>query len=174
MEHEIVKNNAVPRPSDILPSDVIELAFTEMTVREDGKSVRTRIENLEAEMLKHEQVHCPLEHYFAPGLYARQIFIPKGTLLTGKIHKDNDISVMFGDISVLTGGGMKRLQGWHTFVSMAGIKKLGYAHEDTWWTTIHANPIDETDVDKLESLLVTNEREDQCLTLEEIGVLPCP
>ena len=156
-----------------LPVDVIERAFTDLSVRPDGLSVRTRIENLEAEMLKHEQVECPLEHHFAPGLYARQIFIPKGTLLTGKIHKDNDISVMFGDISVLTGDGMKRLQGWKTFVSIAGIKKLGYAHQDTWWTTIHANPTDESDVDKLEAILVTNEREDSCLTLEELGVLPC-
>jgi hypothetical protein len=157
-----------------LPEDVVERAFTDLSVRQGGLSVRTRIENLEAEMLKHEQVECPLEHHFAPGLYARQIFIPKGTLLTGKVHKDDDISVLLqGDISVLTPEGMKRMRGPCTFVSKAGVKKLGYAHEDTWWTTIHANRTDESDIDKLEAILVTNDREDSCLTLEEIGVLPC-
>ena len=143
-------------------------------------SIRTKIENLEAEMLRLPQVECPLEHHFAPGLYARQITIPAGTMLTGKIHKHDDINVLLsGEIDVLTPHGFKRMHGPCTFVARAGTKKLGYAYTDVVWTTIHANPTDETDIDKLELLLVHNEREDACLidasvaqTLIE-GETPC-
>ena len=30
---------------------------------------------------------CPLKHTFSDGIYVREIFIPQGMLLTGKIHK---------------------------------------------------------------------------------------
>jgi hypothetical protein len=140
---------------------LLEAEQFDVDILPEGRTVRTKIENLETRMLELPQVECPIRERFAPGLYAREIVIPKGTLLTGKIHREDDISVMVsGDISVLTQGGMKRLQGYQFFVSQAGIKKLGYAWEDTVWITFHANPTDETDWEKLEPMLVTNERED--------------
>jgi hypothetical protein len=36
--------------------------------------------------------------------------------------------------------------------SKPGIKRVGYAHEDTVWITVH--PTDETDLDKLEENLI--------------------
>jgi hypothetical protein len=149
---------------DVFTPVALPVLQEEGQVTAAAPSVRTKIENLEAEMLKMPQVDCPLEHHFAPGLYARQITIPAGTMLTGKIHKHDDINVVLsGEIDVLTPFGFKRMRGPCTFVARAGTKKLGYAHTDTVWTTIHANPTDETDIDKLELLLVHNEREDAYL-----------
>lgn len=119
-------------------------------------TTRERLDALEAELLRHPQVEIPPRHYFAKGLYAREITIPRGTLLTGKIHTTQHLNIISqGEISVLTEHGPKRVKAPCTLVSPPGTKRAGYAHEDTVWTTIHANPTDETDVDKLEALLIT-------------------
>jgi hypothetical protein len=119
--------------------------------------LRDKIEQLEGVMLqmKEEQIEIEPKHYFAEGLYAREITIPKGTTLTGKIHKFEHLNIISkGDISVMTEAGIKRIQAPATIISQPGTKRVGYAHEDTVWTTIHATT--ERDLVKLEDILVTN------------------
>jgi hypothetical protein len=48
---------------------------------------RAKVEALEDEIAKLPQVDCPVRHYFAPGLYAREMTIPAGVTLTGAVHK---------------------------------------------------------------------------------------
>lgn len=118
--------------------------------------IRERLDALEAQMRTYPQVDIPPRHYFAKGLYAREITIPRGTLLTGKIHTTQHINIISrGDITVLTEQGPKRVTAPCTLISPPGTKRLGYAHEETVWTTIHANPDDLTDPDVLESILIT-------------------
>lgn len=113
---------------------------------------REQILDIERYILKCPQVETPIRHYFSPGIYAREMFIPAGTVLTGAVHKTEHISLFVGDITVLTDGGMQRLTGHHTFVSKPGAKRVGYAHSDTWCTGFFAT--NETDISKLESELV--------------------
>jgi hypothetical protein len=76
------------------------------------------------------------------------MLIPKGTVLTGAIHKTEHLCIVSGDISVTTDDGMKRITDAHAILtSKAGAKRAGFAHEDTYWTTVHAT--EETDLDKL-------------------------
>lgn len=119
-----------------------------------------QIIRLEEEILKLDQVEMPAVHHFAPGLYAREMFIPKGTVLTGAVHKVTHLSLFVGDITVWTDGGMKRLTGHNTFVSKAGAKRVGYAHEDTWCTGFF--PTDMTDVRELERELCEDSDRLQC------------
>ncbi len=92
-------------------------------------------------------------HHFAPGVYARELRIPAGTLLTGKMHKTTHLNVVSaGDITVWTEDGMKRIQAPFTFVSHPGTKRVGYAHSDTVWTTIHVT--DETDLERIEAEVI--------------------
>jgi hypothetical protein len=102
-------------------------------------TVLGKIERWEAEHRSLPQVEIPVEHYLAKGVYARQIFIPKGTIVTGKVHKYSAVEIcLSGRISVLLAdGGMKHIQAPFTFVSQPGSKKMAYTHEDTLWTTIH-------------------------------------
>ena len=110
---------------------------------------------LEIEMRKMPQLDLPIKHYFSPGIYARELFIPAGTWLTGKVHKFEHLNIMSqGDMSVLTENGMKRVQAPFTIVSPAGTKRIAFAHTDTVWTTICAT--EETNLDKIENLLVAN------------------
>lgn len=116
---------------------------------------RQQIERLEDHLVQHEQVEIPATHRFAAGLYAREITIPKGTLMTGKVHRHEHVSVMLsGDMTVLTESGMRRVKGPQTFISPPGTKRVGYAHEETVWLTVHVNAEEERDIEAIESRLV--------------------
>lgn len=80
-----------------------------------------------------------LRHMHAPGVYARELFIPAGMVIVGKIHKHahhNNISL--GKIAVATEFGSYVLTAPYGFVSEPGTKRAVYALEDTMWTTYHA------------------------------------
>src|SRR5574337_670073 len=80
----------------------------------------------------------PVRHHFAPGLYGRELFIPRDTLLTGKIHKFTHLSILLqGDISVLVDGQIRRIRAPFVYVSPPGTKRIAYTHSDTLWLTVH-------------------------------------
>jgi hypothetical protein len=111
--------------------------------------LREMIAKFEEWCLTQPQTEIPLKHHFSKGVYAREIFIPRGTLVIGKIHKHRNMNVISsGEVSFLSIDGMIRAKAPHTFVASPGVKRVIYAHEDTTWTTIHGT--DETDLDKLE------------------------
>ena len=116
------------------------------------KVSREQIERLEGEMLRMEQLPIQTNHYFAPGLYARQIVIKAGTLLTGKVHKTEHLNACTGDMTVWTEEGMRRFTGRHLVVSRPGTKRVGLAHTDTIWMCMHKT--DESDLVKLEADLI--------------------
>lgn len=124
-----------------------------------GLSDRDKVSIIEAEMLKHEQIEIPVRHYFSPGVYAREITIPAGTLLTGRIHKYEQLNILSsGEISVLTHEGMKRVSAPFTVVSPPGTKRIALAHTECTWTTILAT--DEKDPEVIEAeFTVSTEQE---------------
>jgi hypothetical protein len=144
--------------SIVISTDAVE-TVTSIPVSVPAMTVREKILILESEMKKCNQVEIVPVHYFARGLYAREIFVPKGVLLTGKIHRSEHLNIISkGDISVVTEYGTKRIKAPFTMVSQPGTKRVGYAHEDTVWTTIHAT--EETDVEKIELELIAPTYED--------------
>jgi quercetin dioxygenase-like cupin family protein len=117
---------------------------------------------LEAAMREHPDAIRPEDfvtrHYFANGLYAREIEIPAGVRLVGKAHFSEHINIVSkGRIVVFTDEGEREITAPCTFVAKPGTKRAGYAIEDTVWTTIHSNPTHETDIAKLERELVTDD-----------------
>ena len=114
------------------------------------------IERLEQVLLAatHAHVDVPVEHVFAPGIYCRKALIPAGTVLTGKIHLTEHANICCGDITVWTEQGMRRIKGVETLVSLPGCKRVGYAHAETVWITVHANPDDCRDEPTLAARLV--------------------
>jgi hypothetical protein len=126
---------------------------TENTFDIIQKNNRVSIEQiiaLENEILKLEQVDLPITHEFIDGVYARSMFIPAGTVLTGAVHKkDCFMIIRYGDLTVYTDEGMKRCVTGDLIPSKAGIKRVGVAHEDTFITGFLANPTNEKDIEKL-------------------------
>lgn len=96
---------------------------------------------------------CPLKHTFVDGAYVRQITMPKGMLLTSKIHKIcHPYFVLKGDVSVLTEEGVVRIKAPHSGITKPGTKRLLYMHEETVWTTVHVT--NETDLEKIEEEII--------------------
>lgn len=127
---------------------------------------REQIEQLEAQMRMMEQLSIEPVHHFADGLYAREILIPAGTILTGKVHSTEHLNIVSkGRIAVWTEDGMKIAAAPCTLVSRPGTKRVGFALEDTVWTTIHANPQNLTDLAALELALIDNSQ--SALTSED-------
>lgn len=88
--------------------------------------------------------NCTLKHYFTPigkygcCTYAREMTIPKGTLIIGKIHRHEHLNIISkGKVAVITEFGKKYLEAPCTFISEIGLKRAVVAEEDTIWTTIH-------------------------------------
>ena len=107
---------------------------------------------IEAALKQMPQVEVPLRHCFGNKVYVREMTAPKGSILIGKMHKFKQVNIVIkGDISVLTEDGWKRLKSGDMFESPAGIKRAGFTHEDTVWTTICGT--EETEVNKAEDEL---------------------
>jgi hypothetical protein len=115
---------------------------------------------------------CPLKHTFAPGAYAREIFIPKETLIVGKIHKHSHLNMLMkGTVSVLTEEGPRVFKAPMTMVSPAGTKRVVFAHEDTVWVTVHLT--NETDLEKIEEEIIAKSYEEfqEFIGLEQRNIL---
>lgn len=98
---------------------------------------------------------APLRHHFAPGQYAREIYLKKNTLTGGRIHRHAHVNVLsMGRCLVYTEFGTELLIAPETFVSRPGTKRLVLPLEDVVWTTFHANPTDSRDIPWLEDQII--------------------
>jgi hypothetical protein len=115
---------------------------------------REKVSYLVREFGKLPQAECPLTHRFAPGVYLREIFMPAGLIVIGKIHKTEHFNLIDqGMVSIIHDDGRTEvLRAPYTFVSKPGVQKVLYIHEDCIWRTIHVT--EERDLDKLEAQLV--------------------
>jgi hypothetical protein len=147
-------------------------SVTEATVNssaEDIKEIDTPLVDRHANILAIQrevaaapQIELHVVHHFSKGLYARELHIPKGTILVGKTHRFENLNIISkGEISVYTDEGIKRITAPFAIVSPPGVKRVGYAHEDTVWTSIHAT--NETDVDEIEKEVIADDVIDQSI-----------
>lgn len=116
---------------------------------------------------------CTLKHYFTPKdekygccTYAREMTIPKGTLIIGKIHRHQHLNfISKGKVTVFTEFGQKHLEAPCTFISEIGLKRAVYAKEDTLWTTVHLTEFEgEENLSKIESEVIAPSYNEMGLT----------
>lgn len=119
-------------------------------------TMREKVDRLEAEMRQLPAVEIPVKHYFATGLYVREITIPAGVVAVGKIHKTQHINMLLqGAVTMVTDRGVIEVQAPYTWVVEPGKKAAAYAHTETVWTSCCVNPTDERDLDALEAALIS-------------------
>ena len=112
--------------------------------------------------------NCPLTHKFADGIYVREIFIPKGMCVVGKIHKHSHPNFLIkGEVLVVTESGREHLKAPLSIISPAGIKRVVYALQDSVWITVHVTK--ETDLLKIEEEVIAKTYEE----FEALKGLPC-
>lgn len=117
-----------------------------------GASMREKVDVLEQSVLHLPPVECRITNHFAPGVYAREVFLPADTLAIGAVHKtDNLIILSQGTVRYATEEGSVEISAPHTLLCKAGTKNAVHAITDAVWTNIH--PTTETDLDKLAETL---------------------
>jgi hypothetical protein len=119
----------------------------------EHKSQTEKVWALQREMLKLPQLELQTNHYFADGMYAREIFRPAGCLIVGKVHKKEHFYIVTkGRIAVTTDEGVREISAPAVIVSKPGTKRAVLAIEDSVCMTVHRT--ENTDIDVIEAELV--------------------
>jgi hypothetical protein len=95
-----------------------------------------KVNKLQTKLEKLPQVDAQTQHHLSGKIYARTMFITKGTTFVGSLHKRDHINIICGDMTVTTDEGVQRFTGYQVIPTKAGMKRAGIAHEDTYWTTL--------------------------------------
>ena len=113
---------------------------------------REQIVGLQDAMIPHR---CELpvpNHFFAPGMYLRELTVPAGMLIVGKIHKHaHFLIVTKGRAEVISEFGRAIVGPGHISVSQPGSKRVVLALEDTQFLTVHTNSSDTEDLAVIEA-----------------------
>ena len=126
-----------------------------------------KILELEALMRTMPQVDSPAEHYHLSGVYCRSLFIPKGCLLTGKIHNHESIGILAqGTLRITNGETSTVVTAPYITVDKPGIKRLGYAETDCTFITVHRTDLDS--IDAIEEALVSDSFEEYELKTQQL------
>lgn len=134
-----------------------QVQSSEVTVLNESRELILSFEQALRRVEGHAVGDCfPLKHIFAPGVYAREITLPAGVILTGKVHKEEHLNfISKGRVHVYTEqDGLQEFVGPMTMVSKSGTKRVVHVLEETVWTTIHHNPENKTDLLELEELVI--------------------
>ena len=124
---------------------------------------------IEQEIGAMPQVTCPVEHYQVDGVYVRSMFIPAGTILTGKIHNFENIAILAqGTIRVSNGTDAYVLTAPHIMVDKPGVKRIGYAETDVTFITVHKTVNTEIEAIEKELVSATFEEYQQQLLLGDL------
>lgn len=96
-----------------------------------------------------------LNHYRIPGVYARELKLKAGTILTGKIHNFESLGILSqGRMRILTSEGAKIVEAPYVTVDKPGIKRLGVCETDCTFVSIHRT--DAETIEDIEDELVSD------------------
>ena len=125
------------------------------------KDTREAIVKLEQLMLKHPQADVAVVHRFIDGIYTREVTMAAGLIVIGKVHADEHICIISkGRVRIVdekTGESLDVIAPF-TIMSSPNTKRALHIIEETVWTTIHANPDNTKDIEKLEARLIAPDK----------------
>ena len=116
------------------------------------------IKKIEKELLSRQQVDCPVNHHFSPGLYVRELIIPAGTFIIGHRQTTEHLNIFLQGVFEMMDedGNTKLMEAPMIFTGQPG-RKMGYSHEDVVWLNVY--PTEETDINTLESIYLDKDKE---------------
>jgi mannose-6-phosphate isomerase-like protein (cupin superfamily) len=113
---------------------------------------REKIQALQESMIQIQCKQPEPKHFFAPGMYLRELVVPAGMLIVGKIHKhEHFLLVLKGRAEVISEFGRMVVEAGHISISPAGVKRVVLALEDTQFVTVHVNKEDSQDLAVIEA-----------------------
>lgn len=152
--------NFVPRGMRITPARV---TYQGMPARRRQVDLHSHdlVVALERDMLANglPLFEPPVTNHFSHGVYGREVFIPAGCTLTGKIHKFSNMNILLeGEMLVLTPTGVRHVTAGYVEVAPPGSKRAGHALTDCRWLNVHGTH--ETDVDLIEAEFIAQTEQD--------------
>jgi hypothetical protein len=103
------------------------------------------------------QVELQTTHYYADGIYARELAQPKGSVVVGKVHKKEHLFIVLrGSLKVVMDDVVRMIDAPAILVSKVGTKRALYALEDSVYLTVHRSK--KRNLDKLERELVEEDK----------------
>lgn len=107
-------------------------------------------------MSKLPQATLETKHYFADGMYCREVARPAGCTIVGKVHKKEHLYIIaFGTVTIVGDGYRDTVTGPKVIVSKPGTKRAVYAHTDAVCMTVHRT--DQTDLNEIEKELIESD-----------------
>ncbi len=136
---------------------------------EKPKSMRERVESLQAEVSKLPQYEPQTKHTFHAGMYCREVWRPAGVLVVGKVHKkEHFYLIVSGTVLITTDDGVQAVTGPCLLSSKPGTKRAVYAETDALCMTFHRT--DSVTVEEAEIELVEEDSNDMYLPGNKIKV----
>jgi len=130
-----------------LEEDLLTLANDDTIVAGDNEGLGNKL--------------APLKHSFADGVYVRQMSMPEGTAVVGKIHKRDHVWFLLeGEISVATEERVEEYIAPCYVTSSGGTKRVILALEDSIFVNIHPNPTNTEDLVELDKYNVVTSYEE--------------
>lgn len=107
------------------------------------------IDQLEVALIQHgEPIHSPVTHRFVPGMYIREIFMPKGKdgidhIITSMVHNTtHPYVVLKGKVAVISeNDGEQIIEAPFKGITRPGTRRVLKIIEDTIWLTFHKTDI---------------------------------
>jgi quercetin dioxygenase-like cupin family protein len=119
---------------------------------------REHILKLQEAMLHIETEAPEPNHYFANGMYLRELTIPAGALIVGKTHKhEHFLIVTRGRAMVVSEFGEEEVEAGYVGVSPPGAKRAILALEETTFLTTHVNGTNTQDLKLIEEEHIVDE-----------------
>jgi hypothetical protein len=110
------------------------------------------------------EIEGAVTHNFADGQYIRTIVMPKGLVVTTKIHNQNHpFFIMTGEVSIFSEQGVQQIKAPYHGITKRGTKRVLYVHEECIFITVHCT-------DKLD----LKEVEEECIAknFSEVNKVP--
>jgi mannose-6-phosphate isomerase-like protein (cupin superfamily) len=149
---ESLEQPAAPQP--VQDEDMASLAVADNNevAQCDPLPTLDQIKRLQAEMIRIQCEQPKPNHFFAPGMYLRELTVPAGMLIVGKIHKHaHFLMVLRGRAEVVSAFGRMFVEAGHISISPPGVKRVVLALEDTQFVTVHVNKDDSQDLAVIEA-----------------------
>jgi hypothetical protein len=161
--------------TEVIETMTTEVGFQKEPINIPNVDFRILMLRMERAMRKHENCVTPdvfpLKHTFANGMYIREIFCPKGSMILSYVHKhSNPAFLLEGEITIIGPDGNKRVKAPYSFISPSGSQRIVFHHEDTRFATVHLNITNERDIDKIEKEIYVPHYSE--LTKEETNETP--
>jgi len=121
-----------------------------------AKSLDEKLDQLDAALIAHPNRLANMLRVdeFPPGLYVRTVVLEAGSVITTRIHKvDHPYFLSSGLIEVIANDGtIQRVRGPARGTTKKGTRRAIRTIETCVWTTVHPNPDNITDIEKLEAM----------------------